>query len=385
MDITSEKLIQQPIVWVDSNEKLEQVCEKWESTSLLAVDTEFMRSDTYYPIAGLIQVNDGECNYLIDPTSVDDYFPLVEIFDNEEITKVFHSCSEDLEVFQHTIGCTPKQLFDTQIAGALAGLGFSMGFANMVRSALGVDLPKTETRSNWLLRPLSQSQVFYAALDVEYLFLLAKHLTALLEKANRMEWAIEESNSLVKRYFDNQDPDKSFLRIKSAWKLKPRELALLQKLFVWRENLAQDSNQPRNRILKEHALFDIAKLQPKHIAQLRNVEGVADRMIKKNGTKIIDIVTDVKAMDESELPAALSQPLSSSAKEPLKLLKAFVLQKGSDLNIPPEILVRKKDYEYLVRGLLENKANLKLSPGLHGWREDPIGMPLLEYAKSLNV
>ena len=91
-----------------------------------------MRSDTYYPIPGLLQINDGHKNYLIDPTNIKDYYPLVEVFDNENILKVFHSCSEDLEVFHHTIGCVPKPIFDTQVAGAICGLGFSVGFANLV-------------------------------------------------------------------------------------------------------------------------------------------------------------------------------------------------------------------------------------------------------------
>lgn len=183
----SQDLVKQPIIWVDNDDQLEQVCESWMELNMIAVDTEFMRSQTFYPIAGLIQVNDGERNYLIDPSAIQDFFPLVDIFDNENILKVLHSCSEDLEVFQHTFGCVPKNILDTQIAAAFVGHSYSLGFANLARDVLNVDLPKGETRSDWLQRPLSVAQIQYAAMDVEYLYILATELIASLKKTTAIK------------------------------------------------------------------------------------------------------------------------------------------------------------------------------------------------------
>lgn len=380
----SEELVKQPIIWVDKNEQLDELCQLWESKPMLAVDTEFMRSNTYYPIAGLIQINDGESNYLIDPKTVNDYFPLVEILDNPNIIKVFHSGSEDLEVFQHTVGCTPKNIFDTQIAGAFSGYGFSVGFANMVKAALGVELPKTETRSDWLARPLSQSQIYYAALDVEYLFALANKLISNLTSTDRLSWAREESEALVERYFVNQDPDNSFLRVKSLWKLNARQLATVKALARWREDYAQERDLPRNRILKEHTLFDIAKLAPKHIAQLRGLDGLTERMIKHHGQKMIDLVDQWQNAEESILPNTLPLPLGPESKTLLKDLKSLVGKISEQTDLPIEILVKKKDYEFLVRGYLDDKYNLSLPDNLEGWRRDLVGKPLLEMLSRLD-
>ncbi len=374
----SAELIKQSIEWVDTNALLEKTCAGWENKSLLAVDTEFMRSDTYYPITGLIQINDGEKNYLIDPKPIDDFFPLVEIVDSKSILKVFHSCSEDLEVFHRTIGTMPNGLFDTQIAGAMAGYGFSVGFANMVKSALDISLPKTETRSDWLARPLSQHQISYAAMDVEYLFLLAEHLIESLKEKGRFEWALEESQSLVNRYFDNQDPEASYLRVKSAWKLNSRQLAVLKALAKWREDYAQENDQPRNRILKEHTVFEIAKLMPKHTSQLRGIEGISERMIRNNGNKIVSIVKVVMDLDENELPETIPRPLGSEAKHILKPLKSFVSNIAQQLGIPPELFLKKKDYEFFAVSIL-NRRDLSLPENLNGWRKAVMGDLIIDF------
>ena len=375
------ELVKQPVEWIDSNTKLEIVCGELEDQPILALDTEFMRSDTYYPITGLIQINDGSRNLLIDPKEVDDYYPLVELIDNPSILKVFHSCSEDLEVFHRTTGSMPAPIFDTQIAGALAGYGFSMGFANMVRVALNVELPKTETRSDWLARPLSQHQIYYAAMDVEYLYALACHLMERLESRSRLSWAKEESESLVTRYFENQDPASSYLRFRSAWKLNARQLAVLIELTKWREDFAQERDQPRNRIIKESAAFEIAKIMPKQVAQLRNIEGLSERMIRTNGKKIISIVTGANELEPHELPEPIDRPLGSDAKPILKSLREFVSETADRLGVPPEILLKKKDYEYIAERVLR-EDKLDLPANLRGWRKDPIGNPILNFLQS---
>ncbi|WP_086931053.1 ribonuclease D [Agarilytica rhodophyticola] len=376
----SENLVKQPIIWVETNEHLEQICGHWQSKSMLAFDTEFMRSNTYYPIAGLIQVNDGEKNYLIDPTTIDDFYPLIDIIDNEDIVKVLHSCSEDLEVFHYAFGCLPNNIIDTQIAGAVLGLGYSVGYANLVRLVLNIDLPKSETRSNWLQRPLSQSQLHYAAIDVEYLFKLASYTIEQMASSKRLEWVQQDSRALVQNFFVNQDPDRSHLRFKSAWKLSPRQLASLIQLSRWREDLAQEKNVPRNRIVKESALFSLAQQVPTHVSQLKGYEGLNERMIRSNGSKIIKIVSAVKNIPEQELPARLPAPLTAEERALLDILKNKVAQIADQLNVPNELLAKKKDYEFLIHGLRRGDVQIPLS--FAGWRRDIIGNALLEITKN---
>jgi len=202
----SDELLNQPTIWVDTLDHLEEVCEHLESKKLLAVDTEFMRSNTYYPIAGLIQINDGEKNYLIDPVELSDLSPLESILVDDDIVIAIHAGSEDIEVFHHRLGFLPSQLLDTQIAGALCGTGFSLGFGNMVNTLLNVELPKTQTRSNWLARPLSVAQKNYAALDVEYLYQLALTLIDKLSQIKRLDIAFYESKTLLKNFSDQLTP-----------------------------------------------------------------------------------------------------------------------------------------------------------------------------------
>lgn len=363
----SIELINQPIVWVDNNEQLEELCDKWLDEPILAVDTEFMRSQTYYPIAGLIQLNDGKANYLIDPQAITDFFPLVDVFDNKECLIFLHSCSEDLEVFQHTLGCIPHRIIDTQIACALSGYGFSVGYANAIHTALGIDLPKGETRSDWLKRPLSQAQLAYAALDVEYLYTLALKLKAGLEEANRWQWLLADCDELTDNYRANQMPELTYLRVKMAWRLNDRQLAILKTLCEWRETKAQVRDVPRNRILKEHALMEIAKRQPKHLSQLRNIEGITERMINSDGSTWLALVEETANLPKEALPQVLPQPLTSGQNKILKRLRQAVEQVAEKNGVPVELIVKKKNYEAMVRRLCSRKT-VDLSEHLNGWR-----------------
>jgi len=363
----SIELINQPIVWVDNNEQLEELCDKWLDEPILAVDTEFMRSQTYYPIAGLIQLNDGKANYLIDPQAITDFFPLVDVFDNKGCLIFLHSCSEDLEVFQHTLGCIPHRIIDTQIACALSGYGFSVGYANAIHTALGIDLPKGETRSDWLKRPLSQAQLAYAALDVEYLYTLALKLKAGLEEANRWQWLLADCDELTDNYRANQMPELTYLRVKMAWRLNDRQLAILKTLCEWRETKAQVRDVPRNRIIKEHALMEIAKRQPTHLSQLRNIEGVAERMINSDGSTWLELVEVAVSLPKEALPQVLPQPLTSGQNKILKRLRQAVEQVAEKNGVPVELIVKKKNYEAMVRRLCSRKT-VDLSEHLNGWR-----------------
>ncbi len=377
----SENLLQQEVVWVDQDDALEKVCEAWQDKPLLALDTEFMRSSTYYPIAGLIQVNDGEKNYLIDPTKITDFYPFAEILDNENIVKVLHSCSEDLEVFQHALDCLPQNIFDTQVAGALAGYGFSVGFGKLALAVLDVDLPKSETRSDWLQRPLSQSQIHYAALDVEYLFTLANSLMVQLNEQQRLPWAMEDSQRMVDNFFVNQDPDRTYLKFKSAWKLDEQQLAILKVLSRWREDEAQAKDIPRNRLVKESAIYSIALTKPTAEGQLYSIDGLTSRMIRSYGDKFLSIVEDVLALPSDHLPARLPRPLCSEERNVLDKLKQVVLAKAEEMSLPSEVLMRKKDYEEIL--ITARDQVYRVPTKLHGWRKNVIAEKVVETVQQL--
>ncbi|WNO11668.1 ribonuclease D [Teredinibacter sp. KSP-S5-2] len=370
-------LVNQPIEWVDTDDQLEECCLSWQGKKLLAIDTEFMRSQTYYPKAGLIQVNDGYVNVLIDPLKISNFKPFADILTDADTVKALHSCSEDLEVISHLMGVYPESLFDTQLAAAFCGYGFSVGYGNLVKLVLNEELPKEETRSDWLQRPLSQSQVQYAAMDVEHLYLLAHCLVQELTKLERLSWVIEESNAIPQLVQANSEPENSYQRVKSAWKLNQRQLFTLMHLCAWRENVAKRRNIPRNRVVKEHTLFDIAQSLPKHISQLRKLNGLNERTIKIDGQTLVDIANKARELDEALLPPCLPRPLSGDNKVLLHSMKEEVENRALELNVAPELLVRKKDYEFILNSSSPEEKKYRLPEGFSDWRRQVIADQLI--------
>lgn len=374
----SDELVKQPIVWVSCAEELELMCDAFRDLKMLAIDTEFMRSNTYYPIAGVIQINDGETNFLIDPQAIDDFGPLEEILVDDDIVISIHSGSEDMEVFHRKLGFLPSRLFDTQLAGAFCGLGFSLGFANMVQSVFDVSLPKTQTRSDWLARPLSLAQQKYAALDVEYLYQLAAKLIDDLQMLGRLEWAFSESKQLIKNFSSQLTPEKSYLRSKQAHKLNSEQLCALQCLCKWREELAQVKDKPRNHIVKENALFAIACALPTHISQLRNTPGLSERFIHRYGEKLIAMVEQAKNTPIDLRPSRVPKPLSSSSLTLIKQLRASISEFADGKQLAPEILLKKKDYEFIVSNF-EKTSNITFPYEATHWRQNIVS-PIIQAA-----
>jgi ribonuclease D len=362
----AEPLLRKNIVNITDDEHLKNVCEQLLKKRLIAVDTEFMRVDTYYPIAAVIQINDGENNYLIDPLCIEQWQPLAEVVISPVVIKAFHASSEDLDVFNTLLGVLPKQLFDTQVAAALLGMGASVGYANLVKACLNVELPKGETRSNWLLRPLSLAQVHYAALDVDYLYELALLLEQQLITLNRETWLYEESQALLDNYIANMDPASGFNKSNNTWRLKPVQLAKAKALFEWRENTAISKNTPRSRLIKDAQIFDVLFNNVKSLAQLKQV-GLHDSAIRKYGAQIIDICTQENFTDVELKPSQL--PLTKPQREHVKNLREVVATLAEKFTIAPEILLRKADYHTIARHYPDENCEISVFVACtQGWR-----------------
>ncbi|MDQ2077949.1 ribonuclease D [Marinimicrobium sp. ABcell2] len=367
-------------IWIDQDADLAELCERWSQQAAIAVDTEFMRSDTFYPIAGLIQVGDGKGCYLIDPLAITDFEPFRQLMLNPAVTKVLHACSEDLEVFQRLLGVVPEPLFDTQIAAAFAGLGFSLGYAGLVKALLNIEIPKSETRSDWLQRPLAVAQLKYAALDVAHLLIVYGKLVQTLREKERLQWVADDCAELVRNA--RQEPDflSYYLKVGSAWKLRRRELAILQQLCHWREVEARARDLPRNRLAKENALWEIARWQPTELAALQRVNDLPSRTLDRYGEQLLAIVKNgLEEDDESAWPERLPAPLGREHTSLLKALKRLVRERAQQLQVPPELLVRKREYEALVRSGFDS-GDYHLPERLKGWRHPVVGEALLALA-----
>ncbi len=371
-------------IWIDQDDQLAELCVRWQQQAALAIDTEFMRSDTFYPIAGLLQIGDGKGCYLIDPLAIGNLEPLRELMLNPAVTKVLHSCSEDLEVFQCWLGVVPAPLFDTQVAAAFAGLGFGLGYANLVKNLLTIEIPKEETRSDWLQRPLSAAQLKYAALDVAHMLIVYGKLLQLLKTTERLEWVKSDCADLISNARKADDFSEAYQKVGFAWKLREQELLILKQLCIWRETEARARNIPRNRLIKEPSLWEIARKRIQDATQLQRVPDIPSRTLKNDSEIILQIVSDALAMDEAAWPARLDPPLAQSEGPLMKALKNYVREYAEQAQLPPEVLIRKKDYEHLVRSGM-NGGEYRLPERLLGWRFDLIGEGLLRIVRQQNV
>ena len=362
--------------WISSDAELAQHCKYWNTLAFIALDTEFIRVDTFYPIAGLLQISDGECTYLIDPLLVNDWSPLAELFKNQQVVKVLHACGEDLEVFSLLTGALPAPLFDTQIAAGYLNIGFSMGYSRLVQQLLDIELPKGETRSDWLQRPLSDLQVLYAAQDTAYLVDVYQALAQQLS-AQKHAWVLEDGAALVAGSAQVLEPYEAWRSIKLAWKLNPQQLAVLRELSAWRELQARKRDVPRNRIVRESTLWALAYEQPEDMAHLANLEDMHPRIIRQEGATLLDIIKQAKRLPEEHWPAVLPEPLPIDATKILKRLRKIGLDLGLKLDIAPELMLRKKILEELLRtGYPSGPYSLPSS--LQGWRRDLMGDALLQ-------
>ncbi|MCU1768635.1 ribonuclease D [Pseudomonas protegens] len=364
------------IHWIRDNDSLGQLCAQWQQLPFVALDTEFMRVDTFYPIAALLQIGDGQRAYLIDPLTIDNWQPLAALLENPAVVKVVHACSEDLEVLLRLTGSLPAPLFDTQLAAAYLNLGFSMGYSRLVQEVLGIDLPKGETRSDWLQRPLSETQVSYAAEDAVHLAQVFTELRPRLSE-DKYRWVLEDGAELVANLRREVDPYEVYREAKLAWKLSRAQLAVLRELCAWREREARARNLPRNRIVREHALWPLAKTQPDNLSALAKIEDMHPRTVRQDGEFLLDLIKRTASVGPDQWPPAVPEPLPIEAAALLKRLKAVGQVQAERLGIAPEVMLRKKTLESLLKSGFPN-GPYQLPDSLRGWRRELMGQALLD-------
>ncbi len=365
-----------PPLLIMDDDALAAAADQWQACSAVAVDTEFMCTDTFFPKLALIQLCDGHHTWLIDPLAVTDPQPLIALLTNRKILKVLHSCSEDLEVLRHALGCLPAPLFDTQVAAALTGYGFSRGYSALVGDLCGVQLSKQETRSDWLKRPLSKAQLDYAALDVLYLLPMYEQLTENLGKRGRAHWMDEEMATLEGTAAAPQQVEKYYQRIKGAWRLDRRGVGVLQQLAAWREGEARLRNRPRNWIVADKALLEIAAARPLTYGGLAALELVGQKVLDRYGGRMLDMVAAVVEQSADGLPETLPKSLPRESGALLNRCREQVQAVATELGLAAEMLARKVDMEQLVRSQRAGMAKLP-APLDTGWRRGVIGEQLL--------
>ena len=372
--------------YIKEQDDLIQLCQHLKNSDVLMVDTEFVRTRTLYPKLGLLQVCNGDLLALIDPLGVDDLSPFWSLIEDESIEKVIHACSEDLEVFLTQANCRPKNLIDSQIMMAFLGHGLSMGYAAMIAHYTGIELDKSESRTDWMKRPLTAKQLDYAQADVDHLFNILPTLMADIEKAGWLEAAKEESELMVERKFTAIDESQLYLNVKMAWRLNSAQLYRLQQLTIWRYQQAKHKDRPIGFIAKDHTLMALAQVNPSSVAAMTSIEGAEALDIKHKGRAMLTVLKQAAEQQSPQLPEQIVRlDEYPGYKQNFKKLKSYIGELSSEANLLAENIASKKQInQFLSWHFKLNGAenHIELVDLMRGWRKALVGDKLLAFVEN---
>lgn len=354
---------------------LRAACETLAGNDFVALDTEFMRETTFWPQLCLIQAAGGETEVLIDPLSPDiDLEPLFELFRNERVIKVFHACRQDLEIFFHKGGeLIPKPIFDTQIAAMAVGLGDSISYDNLVRELLGRHIDKGSRFTDWSRRPLSEKQLTYALADVTHLRDLYPALREQLKDLERAHWVAEEMKTLTNPDTYRMEPERAWRRLKVR-KTTKKWLAALKAAAAWRETEAQTRDIPRNRIIKDDGLYELAQAAPTNVEQLGQLRAVPKGFERSRpAERLILALQEALADPDAYAPyVEKTAPPPSNLGPVVEMLKVFLRVVAEKEGVAPRLIATVPDLELIAADDEADVAALK------GWRRAVFGEKALQ-------
>ena len=362
-----------PMTLITETNELIEACERFSQDSFLAIDTEFMRERTYYPQLCLIQIAGKSeavtVDALANEISLD---PILNLMANNEITKVFHACRQDMEIFFNLNRRIPFPVFDTQIGAMVCGYGESVSYDKLVRQITGIQIDKSSRFTDWSHRPLSKQQLNYALSDVTHLRTVYESLLNQLEKNGRINWLNEEFQSVLspKTYDIPLDQIWKRLKIKNG---KPRFLILVRELCAFREKEAQNRNTPRNRVIRDDVLLDIAARSPKSSVDLAKVRSLSPQFAEgRLGKSILRVVAEASNIPESDAPQ-LEKLNKPKPQKPalIELLKVLLKHKSEDNKVAQKLIASTADLEAIAEN---DNANVL---ALNGWRKDVFGADAL--------
>lgn len=341
-------------------------------TDGVGLDTEFIWERTYYPRLGLIQLalSDEDC-YLIDPLAIEDLTPLGRLLEAPRVVKILHDAPQDLMILHRATGVIPRNVFDTRIASGFAGLSSTISLADLIEVLLDIDLPKTETRTNWLKRPLDKSQVEYALDDVRYLralriLLLTRIIFPELRQGLDQEL---EYLSTVSTY-DPPDDQLRYLKVKGSGSLDRRGLALLRELAAWRESEARSRNRPRGHILNDKMLLSIAREGSSSTDMLSYLQLLSSKKISKYGAPLEVAVKKALALSDKELPEVQPRVKLNVAQRSIHKRLLKFLEKHQRINgVDSHLVGNNAEFKQLVIHLDNSKKPLP-EKFARGWRKD---------------
>jgi ribonuclease D len=358
-----------PPVLITTTDELAALCQRLRGEAFVTVDTEFMRERTYWPELCLVQLAGARDVAIVDAEVPDiDLAPLGELLADPAVTKVFHAARQDIEIFLERFGVVPTPLFDTQIAAMVAGFGDQVGYDALVSGLVGGQIDKAHRFSDWSARPLSPAQIAYAAADVTFLRGVYQRLCDRLARDGRLEWVAEEMALLSNPATYRPDPETLWERLRPRTSNR-RMLGLLRAIAAWREREAQRVNIPRQRLLKDEVLLEIAATAPDSTEALARARGVTRGFAEgRTGAALLAAIAAAKQEPEDALPPSprgKDGPRASPAL--VSLLKVLLAAKCEDFHVAPKLLASSEDIDRLAS---EEAPDI---PALHGWRHEIFG------------
>ncbi len=362
---------------------LRACCRQWWQAELLALDTEFVHTRSFFAHLGLIQLNDTRGCYLIDPLSISDFSPFTALMRSPKPIKIIHGCRQDMSVFYNHLRVLPEEIFDTQLAAAFLSHDKPAGYEKLTERLCGELLEKTPeiTVSDWRRRPLSDAQMEYAARDVVWLPALFEELQAALVKKGRDRWFMEESRMRRERFFqETQAGGYARQQLSQLLSLPPAVHAVLEGLYEWRERQAWRKNLPRQWILGDKELLIIARNMPRDPQRLRELP-LKNKMKKHMEEELLYLVNTILAREQTE-ESQWVRPTRRQSAEGIGKMHDWVRNQEKELQVTPGILMNKKDI-FTLWGHIWSGGRIPLPSHFSGWREELAVKPMLQMLADL--
>ncbi|MEL7542395.1 MAG: ribonuclease D [Pseudomonadota bacterium] len=354
---------------ITTTDALQTACNALAASPYVTVDTEFMRESTFWPILCLIQMASDDTEVLVDPLAEGlDLAPFFALMANPDVTKVFHAARQDVEIIHHHAGIIPTPLVDTQVAAMVCGFGDSIGYANLAKQICNVDIDKSSRFTDWARRPLSEKQLVYALADVTHLRIIYKHLEKLLAKSGRRHWLSEEMDILTDPSTYESDPAQAWKRLKA--KVKSRKaMAVLMELAAWREEEVQRKDVPRNRVLRDEVIYDVANQAPTSETQLAKLRTISEGFARsRTGKDVLAAVQRGLDRDPETVPSIKrGAPPPPQASAIVDLLRVHLKAVSANNDVAAKLIATTDDLERIA---IEDEADV---PALRGWRRELFG------------
>ncbi len=359
---------------ITTTDDLAAFIDRIRDAEYVTVDTEFMREKTYYPQLCLVQVAGPNDAAAIDPLAPGiDLQPLFALMDDPKVLKVFHAARQDLEIFYHLTGKIPTPLFDTQVAAMVCGFGDSVGYETLITKLTPARIDKSSRFTDWSQRPLTDRQLTYALSDVTHLRPAYEKIRAKLARTGRAEWLTDEMAILTEPATYRTEPEDAWKRLKVRTE-KPRFLAILKEVAAWREREAQRKDLPRNRVLRDEALVEIAAHAPTNADDLGRTRGLGSGMAQgRYGTEILAAVQTALAIPDANLPHPDPRPEPPPGIAPIvELLRVLLKMVCDDNEVASRLVANSADLEAIAGN---DDADVM---ALKGWRRDLFGEAALK-------